>query len=58
VYSSSSSPSLFSFSKSLKGVYYLNATNIYIMNAKCERGSNLENFGARITEFGVVAEKI
>jgi hypothetical protein len=27
-------------------------------NAKSERGSDYENFGARITEFGVVAGKI
>jgi hypothetical protein len=34
----------------------INATNMYIMNAKCE--SNLESFGARITEFGVVVGEI
>jgi hypothetical protein len=34
------------------------ATNIYIMNDKSERGSDPENFGVRITEFGVVVEKI
>jgi hypothetical protein len=28
------------------------------MNAKGERGSDPENFGARITEFGVVVGKI
>jgi hypothetical protein len=28
------------------------------MNAKSERGSDSENFGARITEFGVVVGKI
>jgi hypothetical protein len=28
------------------------------MNAKYERGSDSENFGARITEFGVVVGKI
>jgi hypothetical protein len=28
------------------------------MNAKCERESDLENFGARITKFGVVVEKM
>jgi hypothetical protein len=31
---------------------------IYIMNAKCEIESDLENFGARTTEFGVVVENI
>jgi hypothetical protein len=29
-----------------------------IMNAKCERESDPENFGARITEFEVVVGKI
>jgi hypothetical protein len=29
-----------------------------IMNAKCERGSDSENFDARITKFGVVVGKI
>jgi hypothetical protein len=28
------------------------------MNAKSERGSDFENFGGRITEFGVVVGKI
>jgi hypothetical protein len=28
------------------------------MNAKCEIESDLENFGARTTEFGVVVENI
>jgi hypothetical protein len=36
----------------------INATNIYIMNSKWERESDPENFGARITEFGVVVGNI
>jgi hypothetical protein len=35
-----------------------NAIDIYYMNAQKERGSDSENFGARITGFGVVVEKI
>jgi hypothetical protein len=31
---------------------------MYIMNAKSKRGSDSGNFGARITEFGVVVGKI
>jgi hypothetical protein len=36
----------------------INATNMCIMNAKGERGSDSENFGERITKFGVVVVKI
>jgi hypothetical protein len=36
----------------------INATNMYIMNAKSKRRSDSGNFGARITEFGVVVGKI
>jgi hypothetical protein len=35
-----------------------NATNRCYMNAQKERGSDSENFGIRITRFGVVVEKI
>jgi hypothetical protein len=35
-----------------------NATNICYVNAQKERGSDSENFGTRITGFGVVVEKI
>jgi hypothetical protein len=35
-----------------------NATNMFYMNAQKERGSDSENFGIRITGFGVVVEKI
>jgi hypothetical protein len=35
-----------------------NATNMYTMNAKCERESDPNNFVARITKFGVVVGKI
>jgi hypothetical protein len=35
-----------------------NATNMCYMNAQKERGSDSENFGTRITGFGVVVEKI
>jgi hypothetical protein len=35
-----------------------NATNMSYMNAQKERGSDSENFGKRITEFGVVVEKL
>jgi hypothetical protein len=36
----------------------INATNMCIMNAKSERRSDSRNFGARITEFGIVDGKI
>jgi hypothetical protein len=36
----------------------INAINICIMNAKSEGGSDSENVGARITEFGAVVAKI
>jgi hypothetical protein len=36
----------------------INATNMYIMNLKYERESDHENFGVRMTEFGVVVGKI
>jgi hypothetical protein len=36
----------------------INTINRCIMNAKSERGSDSENCGARITEFGVVVGKI
>jgi hypothetical protein len=35
-----------------------NATNMCYMNAQKERGSDSENFGTRVTGFGVVIEKI
>jgi hypothetical protein len=35
-----------------------NATDMCYMNAQEERGSDSENFGTRITGFGVVVEKI
>jgi hypothetical protein len=35
-----------------------NATDMCYMNAQKERGSDFENFGTRITGFGVVVEKI
>jgi hypothetical protein len=35
-----------------------NATDMCYMNALKERGSDFENFGTRITGFGVVVEKI
>jgi hypothetical protein len=35
-----------------------NATNMCYMNAQKERGSGSENFGTRITRFGVVVKKI
>jgi hypothetical protein len=36
----------------------LNATNIYIMNAKYDNEHDSENFGARITTNGVTVAKI
>jgi hypothetical protein len=36
----------------------INATNIYIINAKCERESDPKNFGARITRIRVVEKLI
>jgi hypothetical protein len=35
-----------------------NATNMCYMNVQKERGSDSENFGTRITGFGVVVAKI
>jgi hypothetical protein len=35
-----------------------NATDMCYMNAHKERGSDSENFGIRITRFGVAVEKI
>jgi hypothetical protein len=35
-----------------------NAVDMCYMNAQKERGSDSENFGTRITGFGVVVEKI
>jgi hypothetical protein len=35
-----------------------NATNMCYMNAQKERGSDFENYGTRITGFGVAVEKI
>jgi hypothetical protein len=35
-----------------------NATGMCYMNAQKERGSDFENFGTRISGFGVVVEKI
>jgi hypothetical protein len=45
----------------MKQTYAINQSNaidMYYMNAQKERGSNSENFGTRITGFGVVVEKI
>jgi hypothetical protein len=35
-----------------------NAIDLCYMNAQKEKGSDSENFGIRITRFGVVVEKI
>jgi hypothetical protein len=45
----------------VKQTYVINESNaidMCYMNAQKERGSGSENFGTRITRFGVVVEKI
>jgi hypothetical protein len=44
--------------KQTHGINQSNATAMCSMNAQKERGSDSENFGTRITRFGVVVEKI
>jgi hypothetical protein len=44
--------------KQTNAINQTNAIDMYYMNAQKERGSNSENFGTRITGFGVVVEKI
>jgi hypothetical protein len=44
--------------KQTRAINQSNATNMCYMNASKERGSASENFGTRITGFGVVVEKI
>jgi hypothetical protein len=44
--------------KQTQAINQYNATNMCYMNAKNERGSDPENFGERITEFGVVDEML
>jgi hypothetical protein len=46
------------YRKKTEAVTQKNATNMCYMNALKERGSDSENFGTRITRFGVVVEKI
>jgi hypothetical protein len=40
--------------KQTQAINQINATNMCYMNARKERGSDSENFGTRITGFGVV----
>jgi hypothetical protein len=44
--------------KQTRAINQSNATNMCYTNAQKERGSDSENFGTRITGFGVVDEKI
>jgi hypothetical protein len=44
--------------KQAQAINQQNAINMCYMNAQKERGSGAENFGERITEFGVVVEKL
>jgi hypothetical protein len=44
--------------KQTHAINQLNAIDMCFMNAQKERGSDSENFGTRITGFGVVVEKI
>jgi hypothetical protein len=44
--------------KHTQAINQQNATDMCYMNAQKERGSDSENFGTRITRFGVVVEKI
>jgi hypothetical protein len=46
------------YRKQTQAITQKNATNMCYMNAQKERGSDSENFGTRITGFGVVVEKI
>jgi hypothetical protein len=44
--------------KQTQAINQQNATNMCYMNVQKERESDSENFGTRITRFGVVVEKI
>jgi hypothetical protein len=44
--------------KQIHAINQSNATTMCYMNAQKERGSDSENFGTRITRFGVVVDKI
>jgi hypothetical protein len=44
--------------KQMQAINQQNATNMCYMNVHKERESDSENFGTRITGFGVVVEKI
>jgi hypothetical protein len=49
---------MFPIVKQTQAINQQNATNMYYINVQKERESDSENFGTRITEFGVVVEKI
>jgi hypothetical protein len=44
--------------KQIQAINQYNAIDMCYMHAQKERGSDSENFGTRITRFGVVVEKI
>jgi hypothetical protein len=44
--------------KQIHAIHQSNAADMCYMNVQKERGSDSENFGTRITGFGVVVEKI
>jgi hypothetical protein len=49
---------MFPIVKQIHTINQSNATDMCYMNAQKERGSDSENFGTKITGFGVVVEKI
>jgi hypothetical protein len=49
---------MFSIMKKTQAINQQNATNMCFMNVQKEGESDSENFGTRITGFGVVVEKI
>jgi hypothetical protein len=49
---------MFSIVKQTQAINQQNATNVCYMSVQKERESDYENFGTRITGFGVVVEKI
>jgi hypothetical protein len=57
-FSKNGSGAMLPIMKQTLAINQLNAIDMCFMNAQKERGSDSENFGTRITSFGVVVEKI